>query len=271
MFINRRKNIMKRFLLIAFLVLTTILANAQIKALEDINTPQPEIGVVEHLNEYIPEGLMVMDTKGELKDLKSLITKPTVLILVYYRCPGICSPLMTSVAETVDKTDLVLNKDYQILTISFDPREGTDLAVKKRANYLNLIQKDIDAEGWQFFTADSANIALITETIGFKYKRAGNDFMHPGVLTMISPDAKITRYLQGTYFLPFEFKMALVEASKGISGPTINKVLQFCYSYDPAGQEYVLNVTKMAGTVILAVAIIIFLILALKPKRKSTT
>lgn len=90
---------------------------------------------------------MVMDTKCELKDLKSIITKPTVLMIVYYRCPGICSPLMTSVAETVDKTDLVLNKDYQMLTISFDPREGTDLAVKKRANYLNLIQKDIDAEG----------------------------------------------------------------------------------------------------------------------------
>lgn len=262
---------MKRSLLITLFVITTIMANAQVKALENITTPEPEIGVVEHLNEYIPDDIMVINTNGELQNLKTLITKPTVLMLVYFRCPGICSPLMTSVAETIDKTDLVLNKDYQILTISFDPREGTDLAVKKRANYLNLIQKDIDEDGWKFFTADSVNISKITNTIGFKYKRAGNDFMHPGLLTMISPDAKITRYLQGTYFLPFEFKMALVEASKGISGPTINKVLQFCYSYDPAGQEYVLNVTKMAGTVILVVAIIIFLILAFKPKRKITS
>ncbi len=263
---------MKRILLIiTALAFTQILSAQKVKALEEISTPEPEIGVVEHLNEYIPEGIMVMNTEGQMQDLKQLIVKPTVINLVYYRCPGICSPLMTSVAETIDATDLVLNKDYQILTISFDPREGTDLAVKKRNNYLNLIKKPIDKEGWKFFTADSLNINKLTTAVGFKYKKTGNDFMHPGVLTMVSPQAKITRYLQGTYFLPFEFKMAIIEASKGISGPTINKVLQFCYSYDPAGQEYVLNVTKLAGSVILIIAVIFFLTLALKPKRKITT
>lgn len=262
---------MKRFLVVALAFFISTMASAQIGALEDINTPEMEIGVVEHLDEFIPDDIIVINTKGEAQKLKELITKPTVLMLVYYRCPGICSPLMTSVAEIVDKTDLVLNKDYQMLTVSFDPREGTDLAVKKRENYLSIIKSDVDEEGWKFFTADSVNIHKLTTAIGFKYKKAGNDFMHPGLLTMLSPDAKITRYLQGTYFLPFEFKMALVEASKGISGPTIYKVLQFCYSYDPAGQEYVLNVTKMAGTVILVIAIIFFLILALKPRKKVTT
>lgn len=263
---------MKRLLLISIAAIFAISVNAQkVKALEEIATPEPEIGVVEHLNEYIPEGIMVMNTYGQLQDLKQLIVKPTVINLVYYRCPGICSPLMTSIAETIGATDLVLNKDYQVLTISFDPRESYDLAAKKRANYLNLITKEVDTEGWQFFTADSADIALLTKTIGFRYKKAGNDFMHPGLLTMVSPEGKITRYLQGTYFLPFEFKMAIIEASKGVSGPTINKVLQFCYSYDPAGQEYVLNVTKLAGSIILVIAIILFLVLAFKPKRKITT
>ncbi len=262
---------MKRFLLfIIALSLSQCTIAQKVKALEEIATPEPEIGVVEHLNEYIPEGIMVKNTEGQLQDLKQLIVKPTVINLVYYRCPGICSPLMTSIAETIGATDLVLNKDYQILTISFDPREGTELAVKKRTNYLNLIKKPVDQEGWKFFTADSANIAKLTGVVGFKYKKTGNDYMHPGVLTMVSPEAKITRYLQGTYFLPFEFKMAIIEASKGISGPTINKVLQFCYSYDPAGQEYVLNVTKLAGSVILVIAIILFLVLAFKPKRKIT-
>lgn len=259
---------MKKLGLFLTFSLLIIIAGAQVPAVKDIVSPELEIGVVEHLNEYIPDNIQVINTEGVQQNLKELITKPTVLILVYYRCPGICSPLMTSVADVVEKTDLVLNTDYQILTISFDPREGTDLAVKKRENYLNLIKKEVDAEGWKFFTADSSNIAQITQAVGFRYKKAGNDFMHPGVLTMISPEAKITRYLQGTYFLPFEFKMALIEASKGISGPTIYKVLQFCYSFDPAGQQYVLNITKMAGTIILILAVLLFLFLALKPRKE---
>lgn len=261
---------MKKLMLL-LIFLTSVAVFAQIPAVKEIKTPEPEIGVVEHLNEIIPDDIMVVNTNGEIQSLKSLIDKPTVIMLVYYRCPGICSPLMTSVAEIVEKTDLVLNKDYQILTVSFDPREGTELAVKKRNNYLNLIKKEVDDEGWKFFTADSANINKLTKTIGFNYKKAGNDFMHPGLLTMVSPEGKITRYLQGTYFLPFEFKMALIEASKGITGPTIYKILQFCYSYDPAGQQYVLNVTKMAGAVILIIAILLFIGLALKPKKKVTS
>ncbi|KAF0200119.1 MAG: hypothetical protein FD170_3756 [Bacteroidetes bacterium] len=241
-----------------------------IKATEDIKSPELEIGIVEHLDEYLPENLTIIDTNNIPRNLRSLIDKPTVLMWVYYRCPGICSPLMTSMADVIGKTDLVLGKDFQVITISFDPREGSDLAIKKRVNYLNLIDKPVDESGWQFYTADSANIVLGTEATGFRYKRTGNDFMHSAVIIMISPDGKITRYLQGTYFLPFEFKLALVEASQGKSGPTIYKVLQFCYTYDPAGQQYVLNVTKVAGTIIIFIALVVFLILVIKPRKKVT-
>lgn len=239
-----------------------------IKATEDIKSPELEIGIVEHLDEYLPENLTIIDTNDIPRNLRSLIDKPTVIMWVYYRCPGICSPLMTSMADVIGKTDMILGKDFQVITISFDPREGSDLAIKKRENYLNLIDKPVDESGWQFYTADSANIVLGTEATGFRYKRTGNDFMHSAVIIMISPDGKITRYLQGTYFLPFEFKLALVEASQGKSGPTIYKVLQFCYTYDPAGQQYVLNVTKVAGTIIIFIALVVFLILALKPRKK---
>ncbi|MDY0103731.1 MAG: SCO family protein [Lentimicrobium sp.] len=264
---------MKRTL--GLLLLVTMLTwqpKAQtIPAAQDIKSPELEIGIVEHLDEYISDEIMVIDTNNQPVSLKSLIDKPTVLMWVYYRCPGICSPLMTSVAEVIDKTDLVLGKDFQVITISFDYTEGSDLAIKKRKNYLNLIKKPVDQSGWQFYTADSLNIARGTEAMGFRFKKAGNDFMHSATVIMLSPDAKITRYLQGTYFLPFEFKLALVEASQGKSGPTIFKVLQFCYTYDPAGQQYVLNVTKVAGTVILIIALIVFLILILKPRKKVKT
>ncbi|PKP01787.1 MAG: SCO family protein [Bacteroidetes bacterium HGW-Bacteroidetes-9] len=252
-------------------LLTAIGVKGQVPATKDIGTPQTEIGIVEHLDEYLPDDLTFIGTDDQPYNLKQLINKPTVLMFVYYRCPGICSPLMNSMAEIIDKTDLVLGKDYQVITISFDQREGTEVALKKRNNYLNQITKEVDKDGWKFYTGDSANIAKATNAVGFKFKKAGNDFLHSATIIMLSPDGKITRYLQGTYFLPFEFKMAVVEASKGKSGPTIFRILQFCYSYDPAGQQYVLNITKMAGTLILGLGFIVFLILVFKPRKKITS
>jgi len=176
---------------------------------------------------------------------------------------------MEGLAEVMDKSDLIPGTDYQVLTISFDPTETIDLGIRKKSNYLNLVsKKDAIAAGWHFFVSDSASIALGTNAVGFKYKRQGNDYLHAASVTVVSPDGKITRYLNGLYFLPFEFKMAIIEASKGQSAPTINKILQFCYSYDPVGQTYVLNVTKIAGTLILFIALILFLFLIFKPKKK---
>ncbi|MDY0343709.1 MAG: SCO family protein [Lentimicrobium sp.] len=263
------KNLIKLVVLINLLF--PILVNGQtINATKDIKTPELEIGIVEHLDEYLPESITIIDTAGKEVKLRELIDKPTVLMWVYYRCPGLCSPLMTSMAELISKTDLELGKDFQVITVSFDPTEGSQLAINKRKNYLHLITRPVDVSGWQFYTADSANAALGTETTGFRYKKAGNDYMHSAALIMLSPDGKITRYLQGTYFLPFEFKMAIAETAQGKSGPTIFKVLQFCYTYDPAGQQYVMNVTKVAGTVILFIAAVVLLILIFKPRKKPT-
>lgn len=233
-----------------------------------------EIGVVEHLDDYLPDSISLINEAGEQVWLANLINKPTVLNFVYYRCPGICSPLMEAVAGVMDKAEILPDKDYQVLTISFDPGETIDLGIRKKDNYLNLMNNSDKIEaaksGWKFFVSDSASIVKVTNATGFKYKKTGNDFTHAASLIVISPDGKITRYLNGLYFLPFEWKMAIVEASKGQSGPTINKVLRFCYSYDPAGQTYVLNVTKISGTLILFFAIVLLLLLVLKPKTKKS-
>ncbi len=258
------------YLILGLTMVAGISLYGQIPATSDIKSPQPEIGIVEHLDEYLPDDLTFTGTDNKKYNLKQLIDKPTVLMFVYYRCPGICSPLMTNVAEMISKTDMLLGKDFQVITISFDQREGTDLAVKKSTNYYKLITKEVNTDGWKFYTGDSLNIARATSATGFKFKKAGNDFLHSAVLIVLSPDGKITRYLQGTYFLPFEFKMAVVEASQGKSGPTIFRILQFCYSYDPAGQQYVLNITKMAGSIILGIGVIVFLILLFKPRKKVT-
>jgi len=195
-----------------------------------------------------------------------MVDKPTIVNLVYYRCPGICSPIMEAIADVIDKMDLTLGEDFQVLTISFDPTESIDLARRKKNNYLNLMDSDSLARThWKFFISDSLSVAKLTQSVGFKYKRTGNDFIHAGTIIVISPDRKITRYLNGTYFLPFEVKMSIIEASKGQSMPTVNRILQYCYSYDPAGRKYVMNVTKVTGSVIIFFGLFLFLYLIIKP------
>jgi protein SCO1 len=232
---------------------------------------EPEIGIVEHLDEYLPADLVFTDQNNNKVNLKDLINKPTVISFVYFRCPGICSPLMNGMAEVMDKTsDMVLGKDYQAITISFDHTETSDLAFKKRANYLSRMKNPGEKNGWIFLTGDSVNIARATHAIGFNFKKAGVDFLHPGCIYVLSPKAKITRYLRGTYFQPLEFKLALIEASEGKSGSTINKILTFCYNYDPAGQQYVLNVTKVTGTIILFFVVLLFIALLIRSRIKKT-
>jgi len=270
----RNQLIKKCFTLIIFGLTVSLAAVGQAVMNPAATDDEVEIGVVEHLDEYLPDSISLIDEEGKQVWLSDLIDKPTILNFVYYRCPGICSPLMEAVAGVMDKADVIPGEDYQVLTISFDPGETIDLGIRKKTNYLNLMNNADKVEeaktGWKFFVSDSASIVRVTQATGFKYKKTGNDFTHAASLIVVSPDGKITRYLNGLYFLPFEWKMAIVEASKGQSGPTINKVLRFCYSYDPEGQSYVLNVTKISGTLILFFAVVFLLVLVLKPKRKKS-
>ena len=229
-----------------------------------------EVGIEEKLDQNLPMDAMLVNEDGDTVTLGDVLDKPTILSFVYYRCPGICSPLMDGMASAMDLTELELGTDYQAITISFDARETTDLAVNKKSNYLNLMKKKEEAkEGWHFFTSDSANISRLTEATGFRFKPTGNDFLHAAALMILSPEGKITRYMNGIYYLPFELKMSLLDAAKGKSGPTVNRVLLYCYSYDPEGQSYVFNVTKVAGTIILFLSLILFAGLVLRKKRTA--
>jgi protein SCO1/2 len=256
-----------QILLVSFLVFSTI--NTYSEDVFTDKTDDLEIGIVEHLDEFLPEDIFLTDENNQRVRLTDLIDKPTVINWVYFRCPGICSPLMEGIANVMEKSDMVPGVDYQVLTISFDPSETIDLGIRKKDNYLNLVnKKESISKGWHFFVSDSASIAKGTNATGFRYKKTGLDFTHAASICVVSPKGKITRYLNGTSFLPFEFKMAIIESSKGMSAPTINKIMQYCFSYDPIGKAYVLNVTKITGTLIIFIAFLFFMVLIFKPKRK---
>lgn len=257
---------MKKASLFILSIFFGIYSNAQ----NDLAQQSLEIGVEEKLNSYIPTDIFLFNIAGDTVYLEDILDKPTVINLVYYRCPGICSPLMDGLADVIDKMDMTIGEEYQVITVSFDPRESSMLAERKKNNYTNLMEKkELAQTGWTFYTGDSANVARLTDAVGFRYKAVGNDYIHSATLIITAPDGKITRYMNGTYFLPFEMKMSLLDAAEGKAGTTINKVLQFCYSFDAEGQQYVFNITKVAGILILFVGLVIFLILILSRRKKT--
>jgi protein SCO1/2 len=228
---------------------------------------EEELGIYEHLDSYIPDNMVFVTENYDTVNLKQQIHLPTVIVPVYYECPGLCSPLLEGVAEVISRAEMKIGKDYQVFTISFNPQEKTRLAREKKENYLKLVSNQPDAStGWIFHTGDSANITGLLNSLGYKIKKEGKDWIHPGAIIVLSPDGKITRYLHGTYFLPFDLKMAIVEASAGKSGPTINKVLKFCFSYDAEGKKYVFNITRVSGSIILLMALGFFITLLFKSK-----
>ena len=231
---------------------------------------QPPVGIVEKLGQTIPMDEEFYDESGNLVPLKTIVNKPTIVTFVYFKCTGICSPLLNEITDIVNKMDLEMGKDYQILTLSFDHTEKPEMAKEKKENYLGEIKKPINPDGWRFFTGDSAAIYRLTNAAGFYFQRSGNDWIHAATLIMISPQGKITRYLYGIQHLPFDVKMAVIEASEGKATPTIAKVLRFCYSYDPEGRRYAFNFMRIGFIVIIGfVAVFVYVFLIRPSKRNS--
>lgn len=259
----KNRNWILRFFLLLFAGLISLPAVAQVEGLAQ------EVGIVEHLDTIIPSNLVFKNEQGQQVQLKAIITKPTILIPVYYDCPGICPAILSGVSDVIEKMGMELGKDYQVITFSFNPDDTPESSVEKKKNYLREHSRP-RAEHWFYLTGDSANIYSLTNAIGYNFTRAGNDFMHPSCIVVLSPEGKLTRYLYGTSFLPFDVKMALIEAQQGQSRPTINRVLEYCFTYDPEGRKYTLQVTKISATIIIFFAALLFIILIIRSSRKKS-
>jgi len=248
-------------LYLKYLILILFIINV-----EQVNSKE-EVGITEKLSEYIPGDIWLVNETGDTVNLLSEITLPTVLSFVYYNCPGICSPLMNEIKSIIDKSDLVLGKDYQVLTISFNPKENTQLAVDKKNNYLKEMAKAKNAKNWwKFYTGDSINIAKATESVGFYYQKAGNEFVHKTALIIINREGKIIRYNHGIELLPLELKISVAEANKSNPLPASFKKDEYCYPYTVTAYVKLHKLAKVTGLIILFLAIGLFLTLILKPK-----
>ena len=241
--------------------------------LVNVSLAETEIGIDEKLGTTIPLDLTFQNEEGDTVVLKDLIDKPTILSLVYFTCPGICTPLLNGSAQVISRVDLEPGKDFNFISISFDSSDTHQIAMEKKKNYLKeKVKRNIQPDAWKFLVGNQESIDKIVDAIGFKYQESGEGYLHSGALVAISPEGKITRYLYGLEFLPFDLKMAVIEASEGRVNSTITKLLKYCYNYDPQGKSYVIDVKKVVGSVMLIILALFFIslvVLKKKPPRNA--
>ncbi len=255
-----------------FLALALTLSLAPAPAQSPAPAPAPgEVGIDEKLDHRVPLDLVLNDENGRPVTLRSLIDKPTVLTLNYFRCTGICTPQLNGVADVLNQVQAQPGQDFQVLTVSFDPRDTPEIAQQKQLNYLKEVKRPISPAAWRFLTGPGDATRALCDSVGFKFKAQGDSFIHAAALMLLSPGGKVTRYIYGVSYQPADLQMAVLEAARGESRPTINQWLQFCFSYDPQGRTYVFSVTKAVGavTLLLGAGFAALLVFRRKPRVRA--
>jgi protein SCO1/2 len=262
---NDKRRIIQTFTFLVFFFFFQSSTDAHVEQSRD----QSVMGIDQRLGQTVPLGLTFSDETGAPVTLRQLVHKPTILALVYLHCPNVCSLLLQNLADVLNKLPGEPGKEYMVLTISFDETEKASLALQKKKTYLKMIERPFPEDAWRFLTGNKENIHKLADAVGFHFKRVGEDFEHPVALIILAPDGKIVRYMYGADPLPFDLKLALVEASQGRIGPAISKIARFCFSYDPKGKKLVFNMLKVTGTVTLFFALSFIVFLLFKGRKKQ--
>ena len=198
------------------------------------------VGVDEHLDAQVDLGLEFQSHTGETVDLASLLGGdiPTLLTLNYYTCETLCSLQLNAVLEGLQKLDWVPGDQFRVVTVSIDPKEDAELARTKRDSYLTALDKG-DAE-WHFLTGDADSIASLADTVGFRYSYDADSgqFAHPAVVSFLSPEGKVARYIYGVFYAPMDLKFALMESAAGRVGSPAEKLILSCFRYDETLGKY---------------------------------
>ncbi len=221
------------------------------------DTPElQKIDIVEHYGESIPLDLHFTNSEGEQIELKSLFQegRPVVMTLAYYECPMLCTFVLNGLSKVVGQVGFSPGQDYQIVTISIDPEETPDLAAGKQKNQIAATGKVFDHKGWEFLVGDQEDITKLAEALGFKYyyDEARDEYAHAAVTFILTDKGVISRYMYGMEHKEQDMRFALMDASEGNIGSTLDKIILFCYHYDPDAKGYVVfagNVMRLGGVI----------------------
>lgn len=205
-------------------------------------------GFEQKLDAQVDLSLPFRNEAGETVTLAQLVDgKPTIINLVYYDCPMLCTEVLNGLLESVKDVPFTPGVEYTILTISFDPSEGPELAAAKRQNYLKEFNRPGAEKGWHFLVGDQASIESLTKSVGFTYAfdEKSGEYGHASGIVVMTPQGHVSRYFFGIAYPPKEVRLSLVDASNGKIGSKIDQLLLLCFHYNPVTGKYSVAVMSL--------------------------
>ena len=210
------------------------------------------VGIAQRLNGQLPLSITLTDDQGQQVQLASYFGKqPAILALVYYQCPMLCSEELNGLTGALQMVDEVPGRDFNVIVVSIDPSEGTDLAAAKKRSYLKRYGHPETAAGWHFLTGTQANIDALTKAVGFGYVKIPgpdgklNQYAHASSIQIVTPEGKMAQYYMGVEYSPKDLRLGLVEASSNRIGSPVDNILTYCYHYDPQTNKHSLIVARI--------------------------
>jgi protein SCO1 len=249
-------------------------------ATQDVAPELGNVGVDEHLGGSLPKDTIFRDTSGQMVTLGQYFDgrRPVLLVFAYHSCPMLCSLVLDAVTTSLLGVPWTVGKEFDVVSISIDPRDTPVTASKKRDELAAKYGRGGSTTGWHFLVGDEQNIRRVTNAVGFDYHwdERQQQYAHPAAIYLTTPDAKIARYLYGIAYEPSDVRFGLLEASQGRFISTTEKLLLYCYHYDPQGKKYSLvamNVMRLGGgiTVLLIGGFLGIMFLREKRKRQAST
>jgi protein SCO1 len=265
---------------IATLLVCAGIASAQIYGPPQTQVYAPsrllqKVGINQKMGAQIPLDLPLTDEAGHEVELRQYFGKPVILALVYYQCPSLCNLVLNGIMRSVKDLDLAAGDQYQVIAVSFDPRETPSMAAAKKQTYLReMYPKEMypnddrrqaaAAKGWHFLTAPETSSMALADAVGFRYvyDEMTNQYAHSSAIMILTPAGRVARYLYGIEYPARDVRLGLVEASDEKIGTPTDQVLLYCFHYDPTTGKYalvVMNVLRLAALITLG-ALVTFMV-----------
>lgn len=262
------------------LLMMTASLHAQPARPSGVEPPAPKrildsVGIDQRLGEKLPLELTFRNEAGQSVRLGELFRgKPVVLSLVYYECPSLCTMTLNGMGKSFKALDKTIGDDFDVITVSFDPRETPDLAAAKKATYVKAYGRPAAQQGWHFLTGDEASIKELCQATGFRYVWDENSqqYAHASAIMVLTPDGVLSRYFYGLEYSTRELRLGLYEASDGKVGSLADAVLLLCFHYDPLTGKYgwaVMGLLRIAAVATI-VALGTFMLVNFRRDRRAT-
>jgi protein SCO1/2 len=264
---------MRRFIYVLALVSCAAAYAAQLTPEEVVKS----VGFDQRLNADLPLDLNFRDETGRPTQLQDCFHsgRPVVLVMGYYKCPMLCSAVLSGLTSCLRMITLNTGSDFDVIMVSIDPSESATLAAEKKAEYLKQYRRPGSSDGWHFLTGDAPSIETLARAAGYRYlfDPASKQYVHPSGVIVLTPKGRISKYFLGVEYPAQDLRLALVEASQESIGTVSDKLLLLCYSYDPSTGKYgfaIMQALRIGG-IATVLALALYITLMVRRERRSRT